>query len=221
MSSSTPKKPWSSFIRKEVKPSSAGGSGSGSGGDGGGTPAAVKARHDGSTLSPYQHGDPIPRPDMEEKDTDTSWALFKDLSASENRSFADTAPPTDVMRYSAEERSYAATVPASLQVVPKGPARRELSVVEVMVEARRNNRVCPMPARWQQLYDMLPDKKTSGTTWEPSPPLIDAAWAATPSILKRVCFREHIEWADAHGCLQQVFTFMKSLPEDEWHHMGE
>ena len=115
MSSSTPKKPWSSFIRKEVKPSIVGGSG------GGIAPTAVKARHDGSTLSPYQHGDPIPRPDFEEKNTDTSWALFTDLAASENRSFADTAPPTDVMRYSAEERSYAATVPASLQTVPKGP----------------------------------------------------------------------------------------------------
>ncbi len=214
--SSTPKKPWASFIRKEPKPKV---------GDGASAPAPVKASADRGPVSTYQHGDPIPTSAIEEKDTDTSWALWTDLAASENRGFADTAPPTDVMRYSAEERSYASTVPAALQavvpVVPKGRARRELSVVEVMVEARRNNRVCPLPARWQELYDMLPDKRTSGSAWEPSPPLIDAAWAATPSIPKRVCFREHIEWADAHGCLQQVFTFMKSLPEGEWHHMGE
>lgn len=208
---STPKKPWARLIRSEPKkPATI-------------SPAAPAraAQQDGNTLSPYLQGDPIPRPDAVEKDTDTSWALFTDLAASENRGFADTAPPTDTMRFSADERSYAATVPAALQGVPKAPARRELSVAEVIVEARRNNRVCPKPARWQQLYDMLAGKKQSGAGWEPPPPLVDAAWLGTPSIPKRMCLREHIEWAASHGSLEQVYTFMKSLPENEWHHMGD
>ena len=208
----TPKKPWAGLIRSEPKKPVASSPVS---------PARAEAKQDGNTLSPYQQGDPIPRPDAVEIDTDTSWALFTDLVASENRSFADTAPPTDTMRYPADERSYAATVPAPLQGVPKAPARNELSVVEVMVEARRNNRVCPQPARWQQLYDMLPGKKHSGAGWEPPPPLVDAAWLGTPSIPKRMCLREHIEWAASHGGLEQVYAFMKSLPENEWYHMGD
>ena len=210
---SPPKKPWVSLQRTEPKQPATG------------TPAAPRrtvARPEGHAPSGYHHGDPIPALEAVEKDTDTSWALFTDLAATENRGFADTTAPTDTMRYSVEERSYAATVPAALQpATPRAPARNELSVVEVMVEARRNNRVCPQPARWVALYGMLLDKKQTGAGWEPAPPLVDAAWNATPSIPKRMCFRKHIEWAASHGCLQQVYTFMKSLPENEWHHMGD
>jgi hypothetical protein len=154
-----------------------------------------------------------------EKDTDTTWAEWSDLAAAENRRFADTAPATRTVR-EPDDRSYAPTTPAPLQnlhALPATPVQRELTVVEVMVEARKNNRVCPKPAKWLQLYEMLPDKQRS----EPAAPLVDAAWAATPSIPKRMCLREHIEWAATHGCLQQVYTFMKSLPETDWHHMGE
>jgi hypothetical protein len=208
---STPRKPWASLVRAEPKKASA--------------PApAQPASRQPDTLSPYLQGDPIPKPEAVEKNTDTTWAEWSNLAAAENRRFADTAPASGTTRYSAEERSYAPTTPAPLQNLrarPAAPARRELTVVEVMVEARRNNRVCPKPARWLQFYDMLPDKKPTIAGWEPAPPLVDAAWNDTPSIPKRMCFREHIEWAASHGCLQQVFTFMKSLPEGEWHHMGE
>ena len=172
------------------------------------------------TLLPYQFGDPIPKSEAVEKDTDTIWAEWSGLAAAENHKFADTAPASGLIQLSPEERSCAPTVPAplqKLQALPMTPFRRELTVVEVMVEARLNNRVCPKPAKWLQLYEMLPDKKHS----EPPPPLVDAAWHDTPSIPKRMCFRQHIEWADTHGCLQQVYTFMKSVPEDEWHHMGD
>jgi hypothetical protein len=208
---SIPKKPWASLQRASPeKPATS-------------TPVAPARRADSHTISPYAVGDPIPEAEAIEKDTDTSWALWTDLSAGQDRGFADTAPPTDTMRYSADERGYAPTVPAALAAsrAQRAPARNELSVVEVMVEARRNNRVCPLPVKWQQLYDMLPDKKQSGAGWQPAPPLIDAAWNGTPSIPKRMCLREHIEWAASHGCLQQVYTFMKGLPENEWHHMGE
>ena len=86
-----------------------------------------------------------------------------------------------------------------------------------MVEARKNNRVCPKPEKWQQLYEMLPERKHS----EPAPPLLGAAWNNTSSIPKRMCFREHIEWAASHDCLQQIHSFMQSLPESDWHHMGD
>lgn len=203
---SIPKKPWAGFTRPDAKKPEA--------------PAPARpASKQPDTINPYVQGDPIPKPDAVEKDTDTTWAEFADLQALENRRFADTAPASRSM-HMPDDRGYAPTTPAplqNLQARPAAPVVRELTVVEVMVEARKNNRVCPKPTRWVQLYEMLPDKQRS----EPPAPLVDAAWDATPSIPKRMCFREHIEWAASHGCLQQVYTFMKSLPEDEWHHMGD
>lgn len=197
-------KPWSSFTRSEpAKPA----------------PTAQPADPEAETLDPYQHGDPIPKPEAVEVDTDTTWAEFSNLAATENRRFADTAPASRPMPVS-DERSYAPTTPAPLQLLharPATPVQRELTVVEVMVEARRKNRVCPKPAQWQQLYELLPDRRHS----EPAPPLVGAAWTNTTSIPKRMCFREHIEWAASHGCLQQIFTFMKDLPETDWYHMSD
>lgn len=205
---SAPKKSWASLIRPHAKKPVAG------------TPEPVEPQPE--TVSPYPCDDPIPRPEAVEMNTDTTWAEWSNLAAAENHKFADTLPATDAMLPDA--RSYATTEPAPLQKLqarPATPVRRELTVVEAMVEARRNNRVCPQPARWQQLFDMLPDKRRSGAGWEPAPPLLGAAWKDTPSIPKRMVFREHIEWAASHGFLPQVFAFMKGLPESDWHHMGD
>ena len=182
--------------------------------------AVTRGDRQSDTLLPYQFGDPIPKPEAVENNSDTMWAEWSGLAASENHKFAETAPASDFVRLSADERSGAPTVPAplqKLQSLPMTPLQRNLSVVEVMLEGRLNNRVCPKPAKWIQLYEMLPDKTHS----EPPPPLVNAAWHRTPSISKRMCFRQHIEWADDHGVLKHVYAFMKSIPEDEWHHMGD
>ena len=55
----------------------------------------------------------------------------------------------------------------------------------------------------------------------PSPPLIGQAWLATPSLSKRMSFRDHLEWAGAYGGLEIAASFIKQLREDEWYHMGE
>lgn len=175
------------------------------------------------TIGPYTPGDPIPSPVATEEDTDTAWAMFRDLAAGENRKFSETLPATASMRMTPEERSYAPTAPAALQPQETSqpshfaPLRQALSVGKVIVEIRRSNRVCPQPAFWQQLYDMLPAKGRS----QPPMPLTGDAWLGTPSIPKRVCLRQQIEWAEEHGVLKQVFVFLKSLPEDQWHHMGD
>lgn len=96
-----------------------------------------------------------------------------------------------------------------------------ITVEEVLTEIQKNNRICPQPQRWQQLYELLPDRKYKGAGWEPALPLILAAWWDTPAMLKIVRLREHIEWAATHGSLEQVHQFLLSLPEDEWHHIGE
>jgi hypothetical protein len=95
------------------------------------------------------------------------------------------------------------------------------SIDQVLAVATENNRVCPQPKKWQQLYELLPNKTRKGAGWEPALPLILAAWWDTPAMSKMLRLREHIEWAAAHGCLEQVHEFMQSLAEEEWHHLGE
>jgi hypothetical protein len=38
---------------------------------------------------------------------------------------------------------------------------------EVLAEAQRNNRVCPQPLKWNELYELLPSKRRMGNEWEP------------------------------------------------------
>jgi hypothetical protein len=92
---------------------------------------------------------------------------------------------------------------------------------EVFAEATKNGRVCPQPQRWQELYEMLPGKQRKGAGWEPSFPLILAAWWETPDLSKMLRLREHIEWAVSHNCLDDIYRFLCELPEDQWHHLGE
>jgi hypothetical protein len=76
-----------------------------------------------------------------------------------------------------------------------------------------NHRLVPMPPQWNQLYYRLlknTRQKPSGG-WEPSLPLILAAWHTTMPIEKQLRFKEHIQWAH----------YLRSLPEDQWCHFGE
>ncbi len=85
----------------------------------------------------------------------------------------------------------------------------------------QKERVCPMPEKWKKLWEMLPNRSRVGSGWEPALPLILAAWYDTPSMLKMLRLREHLEWAELHGCLDAVDQFLKELTETDWHHFGE
>ena len=83
-----------------------------------------------------------------------------------------------------------------------------------------NKRV--IPRDWNKLWNMLNSKhrKQSGG-WEPSLPLILAAWHETMPIEKQLRFKEHIQWAVDHDQLDQIGKYLRSLPEDQWFHYGE
>lgn len=98
---------------------------------------------------------------------------------------------------------------------------KPLDLESVLELTRKNNRVCPQPMKWQEMYEKLPAKKRVGSGWEPALPLILAAWWDTPALSKMVRFTEHIEWAAAHGCLEEIHSFLSSLSEDQWHHVGD
>lgn len=83
-------------------------------------------------------------------------------------------------------------------------------------------RLVPMPPQWNELFKMLRNtwQKASGGS-EPPLPLILAAWHHSMPIEKQLRFKEHLEWAEAQGQLDEIGTFLRSLPEDQWCHFGE
>lgn len=94
--------------------------------------------------------------------------------------------------------------------------------IESLTEyCRQHNRVCPMPQRWNALWEMLPDRKRVSARWQPPLPLILAAWDDAPAMLKMLRLAEHIEWAADHGALESVSRFLRGLREAEWFHLGE
>lgn len=78
-----------------------------------------------------------------------------------------------------------------------------------------------MPLKWSALYELLPTKRRMGVGFLPPTPLILAAWWHTDDEMKMRRLREHIEWAESHGSLPEVFVFLSELSEGEWHHVGQ
>ncbi|MGD0420640.1 MAG: hypothetical protein ABSA68_13855 [Xanthobacteraceae bacterium] len=95
------------------------------------------------------------------------------------------------------------------------------TVESLVAYCREGNRVCPLPSQWNQLWEMLPNRKSVGTGWQPSLPLILAAWHDTPARLKMLRLAEHIEWAAQNGALEAVARFLRGLREENWFHIGD
>ena len=96
-----------------------------------------------------------------------------------------------------------------------------ITLDEALTEIKRNKRICPLPQKWIQLYEMLPNRKRKGAGWEPALPLILAAWWETPALQKMLRLQEHIEWAAKHDCLDRVYSFLCELSEEDWFHIGD
>ena len=181
-------------------------------------------RRTGSELDvPYALGDKIPAPEAVERNGESVWALWSEVNQKHERGFADTAPASTAHRPS-EDQGWAKTQPASALNKPR-PRKVEAAPLftldAAMLVARRNNRVCPRPARWEEMHALLPARKTTRGSQVPPAPPTGPAWNKTPPLTKRLLFREHIEWAEAQGVLESVMSFMQSMPEADWLHMGE
>ena len=138
-------------------------------------------------------------PEVVETNSESSWQEFIALR-SENQAH------------------FAPTVTSEIPVIDACQARthRQLSVQDVMTEARRLNRVAPCERRWQQLHLLL-QGAGRGT---PPPPMTGMEASVTPPLVKRIRVRDQVEWAARHGLLERLFHFFRALPEDQWVHMG-
>ena len=97
----------------------------------------------------------------------------------------------------------------------------EETAESLIAYCRENGRVCPLPTKGNQVHEMLPNKRRVGNGWEPSLPLILAAWHVTPALPKMLRLAEHIEWAEKHGCLDDVASYLRGLYEEDWFHVGD
>lgn len=95
------------------------------------------------------------------------------------------------------------------------------SVESLLAYCRENERVCPQPYLWHQLWEMLPNRKRDGAHWRPGPPLILGAWHYAPWVHKKFRLAEHVEWAAQQGALESVSRFLRGLHEEDWFHVGE
>jgi len=88
--------------------------------------------------------------------------------------------------------------------------------LEALLEyVKADRRICPMPDYWNQLWEMLPEKKRVGMGWEPPLPLIIAAWDS-PYLMKALRLNEHIHYAAEHGTLGAVDDFLRGLKPEQW-----
>lgn len=91
------------------------------------------------------------------------------------------------------------------------------TVEEVLNSVASSGRVCPQPQQWDYLWQLLPGRKHSGTTWDPPPPLILGAWWESSDAAKRERFVHHLKYARDHGALEAVASYLVGLRDDQWH----
>jgi hypothetical protein len=154
----------------------------------------------------HWHASRLPVPDAQEGG-ESAWEFWQEESRRLDLAFAPTEP------------SHLAEI-ADDPIAHEPPAARThlLNAHALMVVARRNNRVCPRPAQWSELYQLLDGERYSDLQ---APPVQPWLWGQLSGLQKRLRFRDHVEWAERHGRLGQVAHFIGGLPEAGWVHMGE
>ena len=85
-------------------------------------------------------------------------------------------------------------------------------------ECRAKERVCPVPIKWNELFELI-KRRTNAKNL--SSPLILAAWWDTPNLVKMMRFEEHLKFAYDNGEFENVKRFLDNLIEEQWHHLKD
>ena len=94
-------------------------------------------------------------------------------------------------------------------------------MLEIQEKILINQRICPMPREWNNLWEMLPDRKQDVNGWIPALPLILGGWWSSSDEDKKKRFLYHLNWAKNHGVLNEIIEYLNKLPEDRWYHLGD
>jgi hypothetical protein len=139
---------------------------------------------------------------------ESMWETWQEESRRMDLAFADTQP-SELM-------------PLTGGSLPEPAEEQRLSgrwtADDVLVLARRGNRVCPRPLLWSALYVLLEGDHYADLR---PPPVQGGMWTKFSNLQRRLLFREHIEWAASHGKLDELARYIDSLAEPDWVHMGE
>ena len=139
------------------------------------------------------------------------------IKPSKNQDFPDTQPITVPVEF--EASLDAPTEPMGLMEMPAYGALElapiEVTLYEVTGLTRKDNRVCPQPSRWLEMYRILQEQPGRGAL--PPDPVVGSAWASTPPLAKRMAFHEQLEWADRNHCLTPVHEYLKTLRDADWY----
>jgi hypothetical protein len=94
-------------------------------------------------------------------------------------------------------------------------------VENVMEYCRANNRICPMPQQWNELWEILPGSRRVISGLRPPLPLILGSWYYSTPDMKMKRFAEHMQWAVNHQAIVPVTGYIYGLAEENWLHFGE
>lgn len=66
---------------------------------------------------------------------------------------------------------------------------------------------CPMPLKWNEIYQSLLkvwEKQGASVDDKPPVPLILAAWHETTGLQKLLRWKDTLQWAEKHNCLDSI-----------------
>jgi hypothetical protein len=83
----------------------------------------------------------------------------------------------------------------------------------------QNDRVCPMPNKWNDLYEIVTtkDHDLGNDQVMPHMPLILGAWWDTTDGDKRNRLSEQLKWCQENNRSDIAWAYLNSLKDDEWH----
>jgi len=93
-----------------------------------------------------------------------------------------------------------------------------MTAKELIEYCKSENRVCPRPMLWNDLYNILLKYHKDD---KPPIPLILAAWWEAPNLFKQLRLVDQIDWANSNNCFNEVENFILNLLETNWHHFND
>jgi hypothetical protein len=97
-------------------------------------------------------------------------------------------------------------------------AAHPITAEGIITFCRLNRRVCPNPDYWNAIFKLLSENAGGRPV---DLPFILGAWHHTGDEQKQDRLAYHIRLAQELGVLEQVDAMVRSLSEQEWHHLGE